>query len=494
MLGKRVLVVVSTVVLAFLLLGSTFLTNERDGPLPPALSQGAVATPLTEDHSAPPSIPLPLATDPEPTTKSVDLKPSLASSTKPDDTPRTLSVRRVDHTNRDTDVPHGGTLTLEKPVLPKPPMSQRTPPKICPKRWIFVNTHTFGRHHNQLQEFMNLIAWSERLQRTVVLGWFRHNHKWSDPSEFYNFSAIAERYCVVSPQQFQQQLKSTGAEKVVAQCYGQRVEDTPLKRFGVKCSMVPGIGAHYNVRHGMNITAGIFQKLVENQSPFIVVSGQIAFFLRPGLRTYAEIFSLLQPSDEILEEVRQFSRRALWSTSGNKPLPYFGVHLRQREKECMKEVHESFEDGMRELGHLTASDRTVIATQCAMTVAHVKSLQQSLGFVPSSTSVDGVVFLASDHENMVLEKALVDAGAIMYSGGKYHTKELGGLKGLAVDFFLLVEGAYFTGNQLSSVTQNVCYMRLGRGKPCHGFIREFTLYHARSVEGQGMDPPPPLAE
>ena len=377
-------------------------------------------------------------------------------------------------------VPYAGTLRL--PSTPLPPPKMADPAAECPTKYVFVNTHTFGRHHNQLQEFLNIAVWAKRFGRTAILGWFRHNHKWMDPSELYDLSDIMQHYCLITPAEFQ---KRNGGAKVDAICFGQGIADTPLKRYGkIKCSMSKDVGAHYNVRHGMNITEGFLPKLLEAKETMMVLSGEIGFFLRCGLESYAAIYSLLQPAKEIADEVEAFLRRALWDDSHGGPKPYFGLHLRQREKDCLKEVYESFEDGVMDLASVNADERTVIKTQCAMTVAHVAALQQSLGFVPKGNTLDGAMFLASDHENMVLENSLVAAGAIMYKGGKFHTKELGGMKGLAVDFFVLTRGKYFTGNQLSSVSQNVCYIRLGRGEACHGFVPSFSEYHARSLDSK----------
>jgi hypothetical protein len=136
----------------------------------------------------------------------------------------------------------------------------------------------------------------------------------------------------------------------------------------------------------------------------------------------------------------------------------------------MKELAESRADGGAWLADVRPSDWEVVSTQCAITVDHVHSLMASLRL-----SIDHqLMFVASDHQNLALEKALQLKGAVMQEKGD-------GLRALTVDFFLLQEAEYFTGNQLSSVTQNVCFMRLGRGRGCHGFIPSFSRYHSRPV-------------
>jgi hypothetical protein len=240
--------------------------------------------------------------------------------------------------------------------------------------------------------------------------------------------------------------------------------------------MQPHIPAHYNTRSGTNTTALFLPRILSAKEDVVVVSGQIAFFLRPGLSEFAAIFGLLKPAPEIAAEVMAFSKQRLPGPADGK---LFTIHLRQRERDCLKEVREAREDGGAHLHRMTPADWKVIETQCAITTKHVAALFARHGLCLGSR--EAAVFLASDHENLALEKALVERGAVMYDGGRFHTREHGGLKGLAVDFFLLIRGDFFTGNQLSSITQNVCFVRLGRGLACDGFVEDITRYFARDL-------------
>ena len=47
---------------------------------------------------------------------------------------------------------------------------------------------------------------------------------------------------------------------------------------------------------------------------------------------------------------------------------------------------------------------------------------------------------------------LISRGALPYTG-KFHTNEVGGLSGLATDYFILRHGHVFVGNTASSVSQ-----------------------------------------
>ncbi|CUG87097.1 Hypothetical protein, putative [Bodo saltans] len=217
------------------------------------------------------------------------------------------------------------------------------------------------------------------------------------------------------------------------------------------------------------------------QDTLVVLSGELAFFLRPGLAEMAALFGLLEPANHVRDAVNIF-KRAQFGTEAIPP--YFGIHLRRREQECLKEIGESREDGGELLKPMDDDARgwgravethgrawRIVSTQCAITVDHVKALMSSLRLLMDHQ----LMFLGSDHQDMKLEKALVDRGAVMFGDD-------GGLLGLSVDYFMLGEGKYFTGNQLSSITQNVCYRRLGRGQGCNGFIPSFSYYHSRNVE------------
>lgn len=375
--------------------------------------------------------------------------------------------------------PYGPTLTLAEPDRRIVARRQRKRGATrCPAKYIFVNTHTYGRHHNQLQEMMNLAAWADRLGRTAVLGWFRYARRWVPAEEWYNFSVIMESYCVITPDEMIQRIgrDSSPSSPPTSACLGQKFDDTPLKKMlrgpaKMKCRLDPSVPAHYNTRNGMRITREYFVSHISKaQETLLVLSGELAFFLRPGLVELAALFGLLEPVHNVRGIVQEFQRKNF----GAGTPTYFGIHLRRREQECLKEIHESREDGGAGLlRDMTDEHWRIVSTQCAITVDHVKALMSSLRLLIDHQPM----FLGSDHQDMKLEKALMERGAVMYT-----SSDANGLLALSVDYFMLSEGMYFTGNQLSSITQNVCYRRLGRGLGCHGFIPAFTRYHSRNVE------------
>lgn len=278
-----------------------------------------------------------------------------------------------------------------------------------------------------------------------------------------------------------------GSDSPSAMCLGQGTKATPLAKV-VKCVMAPNVPAHYSSKTGFGSTKETFYGKLILEDPtvrdadFLGVSGEIAFFMRPGIIEMSRLLASIKPSMLVKLELTNFFRGSamlapnavvakFWelprATPGNE---YFALHLRQREKDCLKEVNDNFEINPELSKKLSEKQQQFVRTQCAIPVSHVEeNLLQRYEISRTATKF----FLASDHENMVLEKSLVENhNAVMYSG-KFDHKSL---QGLAMDFFLLVGGKYFSGNQLSSISQNVCMMRLGLGlNGCHGCVVNYAL-------------------
>ena len=392
----------------------------------------------------------------------------------------------------------------------------------------------FGRHHNQLQGMLNIAMWARTLNRTAVLGMFLLDASWHDPSLFYNFTRIMQQYCLVNAATFATQWQSSTRRNRdhSSYCVGETgVEYTPTAQV-VTCIMYTRIPGFYDVRRGVQLTEGVVHRLLTDpplrDAPFIGLDGEMAFFMRAGLVEHAAIFGLLDPADVILDRVRAmfmspdgavlqkpspFTRRrggppadANGTSTRLRELgSYFAVHLRRREGGCGHEMTVSFTDGLSLDGYfenVCAVDRRIIRRQCQLTADGVLDLLRYLQGQPSSyerndteaetaprrgismiSLGDMPLFVASDRQNAAVDEALRKQGAVFapVAAGAGGGSEV--LADLSLDYFLLSheEAAYFTGNQLSSVSQNVCYRRLGRGQACHGFHREFAEYHARNV-------------
>lgn len=352
---------------------------------------------------------------------------------------------------------------------------RRLPRTPCPTdRFLWVNTHTYGRHHNQLQEFINIAVWARSFNRTVVLGQFRAQKRWWEPEQFYNFSAVMSHYCVISASQFSERWKMFS--RPTAWCMGQSTGSTPLKSVIRKCPLVPGIPPHYDTWKGDAISREFVSRALKDPNlrtaTFLGISGQMGFFMRSGLEESAAAYGLLEPSIAVKLKIQSI-------LNNHPPLQkgYFGVHLRQRELMCFDEMDHSFGNAV-ELTAVSAEARARVRRQCRMSLLELTSiLRESTG----TTSYP--LFVASDKQNPELDKALKDSGATF-------APDDGTLLSLAVDFFMLghINAKYFAGNQLSSISQNVCFRRFGRGMSCNNYLEVFGRYHARCLDPNTFTP------
>ena len=435
----------------------------------------------------------------------------------------------------------------------------------CPlDRFLTVNTHTWGRHHNQLQEIANTVAWADALNRTAIISYFRFKSQWHSTDNFYDFSEIRRRYCVVTHREADAILKlrerHSGAPRLTSRCLGQGMKGTRFRHMPnvVRCPSKLDLPAHYNSRHSVRISRGLISNyVIPNKDGFLVISGQITFYMRPGLWDMARLLRHLRPSPEVAALVDQqllgnfFKKEAATAASDGTSVasrlsalqvnseavakaslgspsrlhpgaaslqtfpvyPYFSVHSRSREVDCLLEM--SYDEGDNG-GYLAAmgSAGGPVPTGGGEAFAPEPNDEgwDPKAPVPTGSSdrwgaarkqcrigtdlVDAVVaetapqngtrlFLASDGQNLPFEEAMSARGALRAGavGG-------GELTAMAVDFFLMAAGLHFTGNQLSSVSQNVCLMRLGNGLTCDGWFPVWTLYHTRNGLSRTIGPPP----
>eukprot|EP00755_Sulcionema_specki_P001079 Sspe_Gene.25880::Locus_10507_Transcript_1_1_Confidence_1.000_Length_1479::g.25880::m.25880 len=399
------------VVVTMVLASGLFLDGHLHPTPPPAVGSHPTSSPIPTASPPPPQPP------PEPTSV----------------VPRTI--------------PLDPSLPPDKWSPPGPPPPR---PETCPSRFVTVNTHTWGRHHNQLQSTIHAILTAHLLNRTFIIGHFRHAKQWHEATELYGFSRLSKHFCIVDAQTAHRML---GTDRSIT-CFGQHIHDTPVgKRLGLRCRSL-----HHSVPK--NFALSVFREVVRNALPSLVasssrvinLSGQLAFYLRPGLRMLSQGYGLLEPAPEVAAEVARFQREGLGGAE------YLAIHLRYREGTCVAEIHEEFTKSFN------ISDRLMgeLIEQCTINFGYVRRvLHDSLGAAADglSTRFPYPTFLASDHQNKSAEQDFLSRGAVFYSG-RYHTKEIGGLKGLSTDYFLMRGGHAFVGNSASSVSQDTCFGRL----------------------------------
>lgn len=340
--------------------------------------------------------------------------------------------------------------------------------KNCPPRYVFVNPEGFGGHHKQLQQLLNIAIWARKIGRTAVLGWFRRGDEWISATEYYDFTRVIDSYCVVTPQQMLERIAANldVPLRQSASCFGQNFEDTPLTRYvrgAFECAMAPSVPS---LRHGDDhLTQQLLNRVKAVNETLLVVGGELAYAIRGGIGEYAAIFGLLEPSAAIRSTVQSIR------TSKISPL-YVGISLRG-ENSCLQIVAQRRkEEGGRLLASVSSNAWRLLEQQCELTLEDIERFMAivNIRFDHQST------FVGSKYVDAKVETALKELGAVT-------NDELDiSFESLAADFFLLSGGKYFFGNQLTSIAQNACYRRLGRGLSCDGMVPLFSRYLARNVE------------
>eukprot|EP00754_Rhynchopus_humris_P042823 Rhum_TRINITY_DN277_c1_g1::Rhum_TRINITY_DN277_c1_g1_i1::g.1009::m.1009 len=379
--------------------------------------------------------------------------------------------------------------------LGRPSVDDLSKPAVCPDKYLTVNTHTWGRHHNQLQSVMHALVLARLTGRTFVVGHFRHAKRWYDVRDFYSFEAIAKRFCVVDHAEAARRLRG---ETNIA-CLGQTIDDTPFGKAigGKKCRHGSFPKAFENARFKEFVARGVeaLGHADVRGAKIVNLSGQLAFYARPGLRLMGVAYGLLQPSPEVAAEVRRFQREAfgVHASDADSASEYVAIHLRYREGTCLAELERDFAASF----HITPELLASLREQCTVNYAYVtRTLRAALG--DADAAIPGVepnrfhhpAFLASDHQNKSAEEDFTSRGALLYSG-KFGTQEIGGLSGLATDYFLLRGGMVFVGNTASSVSQNSCFGRLldrPWSKACAGW--NYTLLTEMVTTAVGDMVPP----
>eukprot|EP00756_Hemistasia_phaeocysticola_P058376 Hpha_TRINITY_DN35000_c0_g1::TRINITY_DN35000_c0_g1_i1::g.82723::m.82723 len=357
--------------------------------------------------------------------------------------------------------------------------------KRCPARFLSVNTHTWGRHHNQLQSTVLGLLAAQLLNRTFVLGHFRHNHHWLEARDFYDFSQLQRHFCVID---YHTAVRLLKGERSV-ECFGQVIHDMPLGKYGrMKCTNGFGpVDRFFHMHEFRKVVSEALPHMMASTARVINLSGQLAFFLRPGLKLMSQGFGLLRPAADVAEDTERF--RNVTFGPGSE---YLAVHLRYREGQCMNEIQSDFQRTFNISEELLER----MQEQCTINYRYAdRTLQESLGPKAMSVRADPnrfccPTFFASDHQNRTAEQDFLTRGAAPYKG-RYHTKELGGLKGLSADYFLLRGGHTFIGNSASSISQDVCFgrlMRLPWRRACAGWHLPFFRGFART-EMETLIPP-----
>eukprot|EP00667_Euglena_gracilis_P008232 EG_transcript_8343 len=161
----------------------------------------------------------------------------------------------------------------------------------------------------------------------------------------------------------------------------------------------------------------------------------------------------LQPSAAVAAEVDKMRAQL--------PGRYLSAHLRtfaaaQKDKwaECSERVRRKWiRTHFKEHGVAQFDAQTYPPAVCLLPPDYVLERQREAGLPP------GAFFFGTDNYQPELTQRLVAAGGKQYASNA----DLGPLGPVVVDFWLMVSGAVFLGNPLSSMSWNVCAARWQRG-------------------------------
>ncbi|KAH9584047.1 hypothetical protein LSM04_003484 [Trypanosoma melophagium] len=339
---------------------------------------------------------------------------------------------------------------------------------VCPERYIFAHFRHAGRHHNQLQMMMNIIMWAERLNRTAVFGSFYVKNKFVHYHLLYDFSEIERHYCVISLINMRRRLLSRGLlHRSTVSCFDfhncatfRQVVSVSRGMRSVRTTKVTSVNEMYPTAEVLR--SRIIPLLTNADDTLIILGAGTSFTMRRGLAENAAIYGLLRPSVWVAQKVKQFLNHS-FGPRGR----FFAVHKRHLEMTCNDYVTRSLSHLRTHFGVALIREREqVIRAQCNISIPYLATLHTSLGLRLFSYPL----FLAHDRQDPYTVPQLKKRGARVYEKEHYAQYEdcAYGLCALAVDYFVMTEAEYFGGNAVSSVSNNVCFARLGRGKACHG--------------------------
>jgi hypothetical protein len=364
---------------------------------------------------------------------------------------------------------------------------------------FFFFGNNWGRHFNHVTSVVAALVLAQAANRTLVMPVFNVGARAFTMADLYNVTSLfdvrSSPYCVLAEHEFfaleesrwriRQGGAVAGGVTVAAACISMRgIKMHPQRpqAFRIVCDN------EVFIKYKKNLTL-FYDTVVRNQaSPAYTAR----FLTVPLVIYYAEALSkeltacpwqFIQPHGVVRQAVAVF--QSLGDT--------VGVHMRSLEGSCADRV-----------ASFAREQRIQLERQCHLTVAYLKEIASSGGLKLESATV----IVADDGQNVgavrgllklvprgVRPQDLLDASAPV-SPFRYRQffSELrrGALEGygfqfpftmnsrqyasvesflvVQVDFWLLALSSVFVGNQMSTLSQNVCRWRTANGKRCDNFV------------------------
>lgn len=303
----------------------------------------------------------------------------------------------------------------------------------CPGRYLWVG-NTFGRHFNQLSNLLIGLALARHFGRTLVVPDFvEQGGVRIGPESYYNLTRISEAVCFVREADVSLDV-ATGNTGCVTM---RGIAAVPRHPTGYKVVCDTNVFVKFKKNASL-----VLKAIHELQVSALVVVPLVLYLQDHFLQELVCLWKQLQPSGEVASIVS--TARSELSLSS----VYLGVHLRSLEGSCRDRVRSLVKDS-----HVAAS----VVEQCELSADYISHYRTG----------DEPMYLAHDGQQPQKVQEL---------SKRYQVRQWSDFKAVTgshlsvfVDFWLLCQAKEFIGNQLSTLSINVCLCRRSRGLSCTNF-------------------------
>eukprot|EP01062_Namystynia_karyoxenos_P024345 TRINITY_DN19478_c0_g1_i1.p2 TRINITY_DN19478_c0_g1~~TRINITY_DN19478_c0_g1_i1.p2 ORF type:complete len:446 (+),score=161.17 TRINITY_DN19478_c0_g1_i1:99-1436(+) len=318
-----------------------------------------------------------------------------------------------------------------------PPLPEEPPPGGCPQYYLYYGNMPRSRHSNHLASFVAALALARMLNRTLVVPPFtQDNREWALADLYDTAPLQAAGFCMERESEWTaREKRAKGAsDGIAAGCIAMRgIATLPRSaQRSLRCRQTAMVERKKEL--AVNLRA------IRSLSRARVLTVPLTVYLSELLDAGC-VWGLLRPAAHLRQAVASFAR--------SLPSKYSAVHLRGLERSCADRAKKFSPDPVT---------RREVERQCAMDASYVLPLLRGSGGGEK-------FFLADDGQRPQVSAELRAAGGVSYSG------PLRGLEAALVDFWLLAGAELFIGNQMSTLSVNVCRVRTGQGRPCNNFVR-----------------------
>lgn len=344
-------------------------------------------------------------------------------------------------------------------------------------RFLFFG-NSFGRHHNQMSSFAAAAALARRTNRTLIVPPFVEAKRPALLQQLYNATWLLDPrngLCLLTSEEFISKEASDALTN--ATCITMRgIGVHPQKVPGLRLACTESVAIRYKKKLDL-FTARVVEDPAVAAARLVTIPLAIYYAEALPLAEVACVWRGLEPHPVVVRALAE-----LQACARSRADAAVGVHLRSLEGSCAARARE-FVPSRNE------AKLRVIVAQCEMQPGAVRA-----AVAPSLKSFAAIV--ADDGQQPR------HAGDLAKALGGFRLRELGdvcpaasealqadaaaaaattpasmGYWAMTLDFWALATSSMFFGNQLSTLSMNVCRRRLATGRRCDNFF-EFGLPQA----------------